>query len=77
MSNTEEINFVRFPDRLSLQREIRFYMQYFQANKLLQSAKWLGELLTCLSGGAGDDEAYVLADVPPSNFRQKKKVEKS
>lgn len=32
-------------DKSALQREIRFCMSYCQANKLVQTAKWLGELL--------------------------------
>ena len=32
----------------SLAREIRFNMAYMQANRLSQSAKWLGELLITL-----------------------------
>ena len=32
-------------DKSALQRELRFCMSYSQANKLNQTAKWLGELL--------------------------------
>jgi hypothetical protein len=39
-------SFIALPeDKSSLQREIRFNMSYCQANKLSQTAKWLGELL--------------------------------
>ena len=41
-------------DQLSLQREIRFTMNYCQANKLNQTTKWLGELLVTLSNTSGD-----------------------
>lgn len=36
-------------DRAALAREIRFFLAYFQAHRLLQSAKWLGELLITVS----------------------------
>ena len=36
-------------DRISLAREIRFCQSYLQAHRLLQSAKWLGELLITIS----------------------------
>ena len=43
---------VRFPESKSLlQKEIRFNMQYCQANRLNQTAKWLGELLVTVTGG--------------------------
>lgn len=51
---------VPLPEKNSLAREIRFYMSYFQSNRLLQSSKWynynnfncnyrLGELLITIS----------------------------
>ena len=36
-------------DRAALAREIRYFQAYFQAHRLLQSAKWLGELLITVS----------------------------
>ena len=36
-------------DRTSLAREIRYCQSYLQAHRLLQSAKWLGELLITIS----------------------------
>ena len=40
-------------DLLSVQREIRFSMNYCQANKLNQTTKWLGELLVTLADKDG------------------------
>ena len=39
---------VPLPDKLTLAREIRFYQYLFQSHRLLQSAKFLGELLLTL-----------------------------
>lgn len=36
-------------DRAALAREIRFFQAYFLQHRLLQSAKWLGELLITVS----------------------------
>jgi len=36
-------------DRGALARELRFFQSYFQAHRLLQTAKWLGELLITVS----------------------------
>ena len=50
MENLNEPNnnfkYIQFPEnKKSLQNEIRFNMQFCRANKLNQTAKWLGELL--------------------------------
>ena len=37
------------PDRVSLAREVRFYLSYYQNNRVLQTSKWLGELLLTIS----------------------------
>ena len=40
-------------DLQSVQREIRFSMNYCQSNKLNQTTKWLGELLITLTDRNG------------------------
>ncbi|CDW85316.1 anaphase-promoting complex subunit 8-like [Stylonychia lemnae] len=45
----ESLLFKALPDRNSLAREIRFYMSYYQSNRLLASTKWLGELLVTIT----------------------------
>jgi len=42
-------------NKAALQREIRFSMAYCQANRLSQTAKWLGELLVTVQAGASLD----------------------
>ena len=47
--NEHSQSFIPMPEsKESLQKEIRFNMDYCKANKLNQTAKWLGELLVTL-----------------------------
>ena len=48
----------------ALQKEIRFNMDYCKANKLNQTAKWLGELLVTLKSSSPQDKEKQLNQKP-------------
>jgi|JI10StandDraft_1071094.scaffolds.fasta_scaffold417939_4 hypothetical protein len=68
MSFEEFKPLIEFPTQSSLETEIRFCMQYLKANKLSQSAKWLGELLVTLSGSQNPNGAKSEANSAPLTF---------
>ena len=43
-------------NKAALQKEIRFNMAYFQANRLNQTAKWLGELLVTIQTNSSESQ---------------------
>lgn len=52
---------VPLPDnKAALQREIRFNVAYCQANRLSQTAKWLGELLVTVQTSQSDARQGML-----------------
>lgn len=76
-------------DRTALSREIRYFQAYFQGHRLLQSAKWLGELVVTVSHAsnqhisgrsgleehlmAGADDAVVFTDAADEIMKQRQK----